>query len=235
MRTVRLVSSLLLLGAVAFSGAVSADWIVLKSGVRIETKGPWTLRGKMVQFTSRQGRLQALPLDEVDLAASQNATGPDPNRPAREAVGEGDQVLIGVEKPMVTPTPLPGGYQLRKFILDPNAPRVSGTISFGKSTLATIYEKFPRLRYYRDDLVRRLEPGVVEAFEQRFENGYYDLSVCYSDDPSQTSPARVEYCLAQLLALGFEALKANPTPTPTSTPPPTMVKGKKSPSAGGGS
>ena len=216
MRKLRSVVAVLSFGVLAWVASASADWVVMKDGTRIETKGPWTLRGRMVQFKSRDGRLQALPLAEVDLAASQSATGPDPNRPAREVVTEGRQVLIGVEE-VATPTPPPGGYQLRKFILDPNAPRVEGTVSFGKTTLSTIYEKYPILRLVRDDMVKKLQPGVVESFEQRFENGYYDLSICYSDDPRESNPDFVDYCLAQLLAIGFQYLASEPPPTPTPT------------------
>jgi len=59
----------------------AADWLVLDDGTRIETRGPWEVRGRQVVFTSARGALQALRLDEVDLEASRAAN----EAPAAEA------------------------------------------------------------------------------------------------------------------------------------------------------
>lgn len=52
----------------------SADWLVLKSGQRAETKGPWQVKGKLVVFTQPDGRLSSLRLDDVALDESAAAT-----------------------------------------------------------------------------------------------------------------------------------------------------------------
>lgn len=58
------------------AGAVAAraDWLVTKDGARVETQGPWTVKGKLVVFTERGGALASLRLAEVDLEASAAAT-----------------------------------------------------------------------------------------------------------------------------------------------------------------
>jgi len=58
----------------------TADWLVARDGGRVETKGPWQVKGKLVVFTGANGALASLRLADVDLAASETAT-----REAREA------------------------------------------------------------------------------------------------------------------------------------------------------
>lgn len=53
-----------------------ADVLVTRDGERIETRGPWQIKGKQVIFTAANGTLQALRLDDVDLEASDAATHP---------------------------------------------------------------------------------------------------------------------------------------------------------------
>lgn len=62
----------LLLIAAALPAA--GDWLVLRTGARAETKGPWKLKGKLVVFTASDGTLASLRLADVDLAASEKAT-----------------------------------------------------------------------------------------------------------------------------------------------------------------
>lgn len=62
----------LLLGVAA--GPATADWLVTRDGSRIETRGPWELKGKLVVFTHANGTLSSLRLSEVDLEASEVAT-----------------------------------------------------------------------------------------------------------------------------------------------------------------
>lgn len=54
--------------------AASADWLVTRAGVRVETKGPWKVKGKLVVFTRPDDTLSSLRLSEVDLEASRRAT-----------------------------------------------------------------------------------------------------------------------------------------------------------------
>jgi len=64
---------LLALGAAALP--VRADWLVTRDGGRVETKGTWQLKGKLVVFTrAADGGLASLRASEVDLDASAKAT-----------------------------------------------------------------------------------------------------------------------------------------------------------------
>lgn len=68
---------LLVGAAVLFAAAcpLAADWLVLKDGAgRVETKGPWELRGSQVVFHLPNGALSSLRARDVDLDASQQAT-----------------------------------------------------------------------------------------------------------------------------------------------------------------
>jgi hypothetical protein len=62
------------LGAALLAGPAGADWLVTKEGGRLETQGPWKIKGKLVIFTQADGTLGSLRLPEVDLEASANAT-----------------------------------------------------------------------------------------------------------------------------------------------------------------
>ena len=55
--------------------AAHADWLVTHEGGRVETKGPWQMKGKLVVFTrADDGALASLRASEVDLDASAKAT-----------------------------------------------------------------------------------------------------------------------------------------------------------------
>jgi hypothetical protein len=56
------------------AGAAAADWLVLRDGVRVETKGPWTVKGNLVTFTMPNGTLGSLRGSELDLEASARIT-----------------------------------------------------------------------------------------------------------------------------------------------------------------
>jgi hypothetical protein len=52
-----------------------ADWLVTREGGRVETKGTWQMKGKLVVFTrADDGALASLRVSEVDLNASAKAT-----------------------------------------------------------------------------------------------------------------------------------------------------------------
>lgn len=51
-----------------------ADWLVTSDGARVETKGPWKVKGNQVIFTLPNGTLSAMRKSEVDLDASASAT-----------------------------------------------------------------------------------------------------------------------------------------------------------------
>lgn len=51
-----------------------ADWLVTREGGRVETKGTWKVKGKLVVFTAADGKLSSLRLAEVDMDASRRVT-----------------------------------------------------------------------------------------------------------------------------------------------------------------
>jgi len=71
MRHLTAAFALLLLAAVA---PARADWLVTRAGGRIETQGPWQVKGKLIVFKGTNGALGSLRLADVDLPASQTAT-----------------------------------------------------------------------------------------------------------------------------------------------------------------
>lgn len=52
----------------------AADWLVTVDGRRIETQGPWQIKGKAVLFTQTDGRIDQLPRNYIDFEASERAT-----------------------------------------------------------------------------------------------------------------------------------------------------------------
>lgn len=70
--------SLVALAAIlGWAGAVTpakADWLVTREGGKVETRGEWSVKGKLVVFTASDGKLSSLRLAEVDLDASRRYT-----------------------------------------------------------------------------------------------------------------------------------------------------------------
>lgn len=58
----------------AVAGPASADWLVTRQGARVETRGAWEVKGKLVVFRTPGGELASLRLAEVDLDASRRTT-----------------------------------------------------------------------------------------------------------------------------------------------------------------
>lgn len=73
-RAARLTALLLAPLALALPAAGRADWLVTKEGGRVETRGPWQVKGKLVVFTGKDGTLASLRASQVDLEASRRAT-----------------------------------------------------------------------------------------------------------------------------------------------------------------
>jgi hypothetical protein len=67
-------ASLALLAALSTVGPASADWLVTRAGGRVETRGAWQVKGRLVVFHTPDGALSSLRLAEVDLDASGRAT-----------------------------------------------------------------------------------------------------------------------------------------------------------------
>lgn len=62
------------LAAALLAAPAAADWLVTREGGRVETRGPWKTKGKLLVFTRADGQLSSLRLADVDLAASERAT-----------------------------------------------------------------------------------------------------------------------------------------------------------------
>jgi hypothetical protein len=60
--------------AAALAAPAAADWLVTREGARVETRGVWQVKGKLVVFHTPAGDLSSLRLSEVDLEASRQAT-----------------------------------------------------------------------------------------------------------------------------------------------------------------
>ena len=94
-----------ILFCLAFAGFVAGllpglslgDILVTKEGERIETKGPWKIKGRQVLFTSPSGTLSAVRLSEIDLEASELAThppSPPPPPPPPAPVEKPEPVMV---------------------------------------------------------------------------------------------------------------------------------------------
>ncbi|MES1241965.1 MAG: FxLYD domain-containing protein [Acidobacteriota bacterium] len=83
-------AAILLLSA-ALASPAAADWLVTKEGAKVETQGPWKVKGKLVVFKTADGKLASLRVADVDLDASRNAT--------EEAVAAQAQAASEPEKP----------------------------------------------------------------------------------------------------------------------------------------
>lgn len=106
-----------------------ADWLSLRDGGLLETKGPWREKGKMIVYTAPTGPLMSVRASEVDLEMSKaigtrlrTATfvdlgiAADPSNPDEASELIDERGLAERER-------------LQKFVQDPNAPRVAGTVS----------------------------------------------------------------------------------------------------------
>jgi hypothetical protein len=65
---------LVALGASAGLTPARADWLVTREGARVEVKGAWTVKGKVVTFTLPNGTLGSMRLADLDLEESGRAT-----------------------------------------------------------------------------------------------------------------------------------------------------------------
>lgn len=68
-----------------------ADWLVTREGARVETKGAWKVKGKLVVFHTAAGELSSLRVADVDLDASRRVT--------EEAVAAQAQAAAEADKP----------------------------------------------------------------------------------------------------------------------------------------
>ncbi len=87
--TTRVLALALVLSVGSWSSA-AGDWLVTVDGARIETKGPWKVKGNQVVFTLANGTLSTIRKSEVDLDASAAATA-ESEAPAQPEATEGSR------------------------------------------------------------------------------------------------------------------------------------------------
>jgi hypothetical protein len=101
--------TLLALGGAAARPA-HADWLVTRDGGRVETRGPWQLKGKLLVFTrADDGSLSSLRAADVDLGASASVTAdakvqaaaPPPPEAAAEKAADQDKKAPPPSGPVV--------------------------------------------------------------------------------------------------------------------------------------
>lgn len=83
MRSLRIAA--LGLAAALLAAPAGAGWLVTRDGGKVETRGAWTVKGKLVVFTRVDGRLASLRAADVDWPASERATEEALERAHREA------------------------------------------------------------------------------------------------------------------------------------------------------
>jgi hypothetical protein len=64
----------LTVAVLAIAASAQADLLVMRDGTRVETRGPWEERGRLVVFTDPSGKLLSIRLSDVDVEASHAAT-----------------------------------------------------------------------------------------------------------------------------------------------------------------
>jgi len=80
-----------LLAALGMVPPASGDLLVTRDGSRIETRGSWEVRGRLVVFTRTDGVLASIHLREVDLEASEEATAAAAAREEKEDSEAGEE------------------------------------------------------------------------------------------------------------------------------------------------
>lgn len=77
---VRLAGAIALNALAAGALPLAAEWLVLKDGREIETKGPWTVDGRRITFTAMNGTFSAIRAEAVDLDRSRARNEPAPKK-----------------------------------------------------------------------------------------------------------------------------------------------------------
>ncbi len=158
--------------------AVRADWVILQTGERVETKGHWTVKGKQLVYTALDKSLRSIRLTEVDIAASTRASALEP--PSQKKLYQD----LGEAPDIINYKPPQEFSRLNAWITNPNAPRASGTLST------------PGLRYSESDLARegRRILEDAEAIESEMLNAAAlideEFDRCLEMNAKQGDPSR---------------------------------------------
>jgi len=157
----------LALAAGLLAAPLCADWLILKNGTRVETLGAWTEKGRQVVYTTvAERRLVSIRAADVDLPASLRASANEPSGGRKLYEDFGD----APDANNLPPPPKPD--LLGAWIRNPNAPRVSGTLSA------------PTLRVSLEDLIKEGEQiladpeGAVNAIAEEEKAMYAQYEDC---------------------------------------------------------
>ena len=108
---------------VAAAVPAAADWLVMRDGTKVETKGAWEVRGATVVFHTPDGTLASVRAKDADLDASREATAKAaaPAEPAEPAAAKPAD-----KKPTLTITDADVGHvDAAKVAAPPSSPATS--------------------------------------------------------------------------------------------------------------
>jgi hypothetical protein len=154
----------------AIASPLSADWLSLRDGNLLETKGAWKERGRAVVYTSTTGVLVSIRASEVDLPMSIELGKKLKTRGAFIDLGATADPTDPAESQTLTDERAASEQkQLQEFVTDPNAPRVSGTLSAQSNEAAernlSAYLEGPNDATYRADVA-----GCADRYEGSLES-----------------------------------------------------------------
>jgi hypothetical protein len=132
MRALRWVLTIAAATMVAAAPA-AADWLVMRDTSRVQTKGPWEVRGPMVVFTLPNGTLGSVRAADVDLPASEAATDeaaqPPQQRPTPEPPKKPVVVITDADVRHVDDPPAPATTGGSPAPAEASAPAAASTPS----------------------------------------------------------------------------------------------------------
>jgi len=156
----------------------SADWLVLRDGARLETRGPVKVEVRRVVFTDTAGALVALPTAEVDLDATTTA-----NRPV---VPPASPALVAKPVPVVRLTDADVGHvdDLSRPTIEFYSASWCGWCRKSRALLDQLGARYRERDVDEDAGAReeknRLAPGSgvpVIAFEEMLLTGYTERGI----------------------------------------------------------
>ena len=176
----------------AFAGSASADWLVLKDGSRLETKGGWQNRGRLIVFERSTGGLASMRADEIDFEKSQEATAaslrPAPPAPTAAPAALRAPVLV------LTDDNVPKAIPAEEA--DPGATSAAGNMTIRVTNWDRLdsdngIEVAGVLRNESDGVAERITVRVVALDDQRQVIGSAGANVAIGElGPGQTSSFR---------------------------------------------
>ena len=91
----------MMFGAWGPASVLHADWLIARDGTRVETRGPWWVKGKQITFYTKVGVFASIRTADVDLDATLRLQ--QDRQPAPAATRDEIPVPVGVV-PAATPT-----------------------------------------------------------------------------------------------------------------------------------